>query len=443
MSYSFYTKKQHIPLPVAFLGTLILALCLVFVFKQGELPTKKEVKIESTEIGNITFSTAGIYWRSDIPAESYLIYGKSANSLDTKAFEVQDKTNFPKSRQNHLVLLSNLDPDETYFFKLVNNETSRGASSDSPFSFKTARKTSQTSDRGPAFGKVVDSHGKALTHAIVIVEPALAVKQITMTNSDGTFLLSLCCLYEKTSLKPLYESIPADEIVKFKIIDDSGDILAVEKSINDVSPIVDNLVMNEGKTEIAQAKTLGESDQFLKKADGQIYQAIDFIYPKKDAQISSSRPLFKGVAFPDKVVEGKILPEERNFTVTTDEKGLWNFSPSIGLLFGKHTVKISTNDDHNQKVNIERDFFVMESGSSVLAEATGGATLTPPQVTTSVSVTPTEIIETPVVTLVPTLSPTGSLTPTPTPPITGPNIIPAAIFSTALVIIGMGFILLF
>jgi hypothetical protein len=157
---------------------------------------------------------------------------------------------------------------------------------------------------------------------------------------------------------------------------------------------------------------------------------IDIIFPRDKAVIPGTRPLIKGTGIAQKNVRVVLEPSGRIFETKIGSNKVWQFQPTFDLSPGEHTLKVTTQNDQNVPVVLERSFFIEKSGESVLGDATPSATLTP-----IASPTAELITETPM--------PTDILpTAVPSLPKTGSSIIPFGIASMVLVIMGAGMIFL-
>ena len=174
----------------------------------------------------------------------------------------------------------------------------------------------------------------------------------------------------------------------------------------------------------SKEEVLGKSTSKPVKLD-----LIDFIYPTENAIITASIPLIKGVAIPNSnlTLNLKGVNINRNFKITSDNKGKWTFTDLAKLNPGKYTLQLSGFNKEGIKINKSRSFTIAKGGEQVLGESTPSAiTITP-------EATPT---------LEPTLIPTiVTATPQPTIPVSGNSAIYMWIASLAFIILGFSLIL--
>lgn len=156
---------------------------------------------------------------------------------------------------------------------------------------------------------------------------------------------------------------------------------------------------------------------------------IDFIYPTENAIITATIPLIKGVAIPNSslTLNLKGVNINRNFKITSDNKGKWTFNDLSKLNPGKYTLQLTGFNKEGIKINKSRSFTIAKGGEQVLGEST------PSAITTTPEATPT---------LEPTLIPTlVTATPQPTIPVSGNSAIYMWIASLAFIILGFSLIL--
>lgn len=435
MHYKLYSEKRGVPTPVAFIAIVMLVVSLAYFFHKPE-PVRKAsrtAEIEQVKIANVSDNSITVFWRTSEPQEGYIVYGTSDSEPSEKAFDELDKQNAPSSRRNHVVTINRLKSSTQYFFRLVNDNEYTNSVGDKAFSARTARRRKSTTQLEPAYGLVIDNSQQPVTDAVVTIKIAGSGPLVTRTKSDGSFLASLCCLYEKDTLEPIVSI--GDEKTLLSIIDEAGSTLSFETTISDLTPLSQTLTLKAGEDKELVPQTVSDNSLYLKVADkSEEVEAIDIIFPRQDASIPGSQPLIKGTALVGSKVKGIIEPEDSRFEVDTNDKGLWSYVPGFELTPGEHTLTIQTADESGNTVGRKSRFIVQKSGEAILGEATLSGTLTP-----------TETVSSPSATLIPTqmTSPTLTISETPTPPVTGGNILPLISMSIAFIILGAGLILVF
>lgn len=426
MYYSFYTKKQGIPIPLALLAVFILVFGLIRFFNQPKEYNVMHNKTEilETHIGNFSHNQVSLFWRTKDPVEGYIVYGDQPNDLNHKEYDELDTPTRLRARRNHLVILTDLLPHHTYYFMFINNGKTYSQSTGTAFTVETPRVITTTTQLPPVYGIAIDKKSNRAVDTIVILKIEGIEPLITRTKQDGSFLLSLCCLYRSASIEPL--ATLTEKQATLKILDDDGTATKVVADITDMTPFAQELVL--GSNQPQALSSIADSELLQQSVEEVPLDPIDIIYPKQEADIPGNKPLMKGVALSGKTVKGVIQPEGETFEVETNGDGVWTYTPESALSAGKHTLAIQSKNENNQTLGKERSFIVLKSGEAVLGEATPSATLTPPR-------------ETPTSTA--TATPTLALSLTPTPPVTGFTILPFASIAAALVLFGLGLILVF
>ena len=438
MAYSIHNHQQNrIPVPVALVLLFLMMVGLSFFFQNNQKVAKRAERIAITmsEIANIRDNTATIFWRTDQPTSSYVVYGADTKELVTTAFDELDKADEPTPRHNHLITLKELQPNTQYFYQIVNDEEKMGQTADTPFTFQTTRKVTSSLDIPPLYGEAAHSNREVVNEAVVIIKMSDIFPLITLTKADGSFLVSPCCIFNSTTLEPFYPS--AEQDVMIEVVAENGQTSKVTTTLGAASPLNEIVIIDQTEKKIAEkkatAQTLGAQSAVLLEAE-QVsnYDNIDIIFPKDNASIPGSRPLLKGLGEPGKRVSGRLEPDGKLFEVQVNDDRVWDFAVPFDLSPGKRSLSIETEDIAGKKLALNRVFTILKSGQAVLGEATPSGTLSP---TIAPTAGPT-ITSLPTPTIIP-------VTTTPPPPISGINILPFTLFSVALVIFGAGVILLF
>lgn len=442
MSHNYYHPAQpKIP------GVLVLIVLGVFVFglatlfkPQTEIVKQDSSVLERVDVANIRDSTVTIFWRTRKPTAGSIVYGSSPEEVFKEAFDARDAQNNLQKRQNHVVTITNVTGESLVYYKIVVDDVLLGQTASEPYSVKTARQLNQPREEDPLHGTIARMDGSIESSAVVIAHIAGAKPLLTQTNADGTFLISLCCVYNDATGEPL--TLEPESKIRFEIIREDGMSLLVQSQLRNSQPMSAPIIVDAPITpdvqefadatasQVApsQAESLVDGEpEVLAVSDSAVrFQDIDIIYPRDGAEIPGSRPLIKGFGEPGMEVKGTLTPENRLFQVTVDDDRYWMYEPSFEFVAGEHELNIETLDNQGKTYTLTRSFTILKSGEAVLGDATGSATLTPPLPTIEVTATP---------------SPT--LVPSSTPPISGINVLPLSLVSLLLIVIGAGIVLLF
>jgi len=433
MNYTSYHQRQpRIPgiVGIALLVLFIGGLITFFTPKEHIQPKTARIPIERAEVANIRDNTVTVYWQTSSPTRGYILYGNSPTDVLQKAVDKRDVSSEQSARRNHVVTLSNLISSTDYYYKIVIDSTEVGQTADIPFQFKTARYLKNPLNLDPIVGKIIEEGGKVSPDAIVLIYIGSAHPLIAQAKSDGSFAISPCCIFNRSTYEPIVPK--KEEKVIIEIIDEKGVSKKILSTLDTIDSATSVISLNkDDSSKIKDGVILGATDQngVLQQAeDVQQVNDIDVVFPKDHALIPGSKPLIKGVGIPGKTVKILLKPSGRIFETLIDASKIWQFQPTFDLSSGEHTLELTTKDAQDQKVVVTRSFTIEKSGESVLGDATPSATLTP-----IASPTAQLITETP--------SPTKILpTIVPSIPQTGTSILPFGIASVLLIIIGVGMI---
>jgi hypothetical protein len=441
MSYSeLYTEQKSRPSQILIalaLFATVSAAGYYFLTRTTTTRASKQV-IKKHQQVNIAPRQAGVFWEVNSPDEGWVIYGENPSKLDQIALDDRDISK-RESRPFHLVMMKNLNPETTYYYKIISNEELVSAENNEPFSIRTISESVSSASLSPAYGKVVSSSGDALANNVVVVTINNAYPLMTFTKNTGEWLIPL--QYIINSIDQRSVSLTEDTIVNIRIFNDSQQSI-IKATLSQTHPLPQTVIMGTNYT-FLENKVLGTSDQ-QKKND--LSYDVDLLYPKNGAVIPGNTPLVKGKGIPDQVVSIQInsKPEIQGKT-KVDKDGRWSITLGRTIQPGTYTLTMNTIDSRNRGVEIKHNFTLIKSGEQVLAESTTSASITPTQGVTPSSVispTPTSavIAEEPTPTeevIITDLSPTL----TPAPPVTGISFIPFMFAGIGFVLLGAGLVL--
>jgi hypothetical protein len=433
MSYSdLYTKQNiRIPTPVGILVVLIVSIICFRIFTPGAaVQTKASNKsLKRVEITNIYPTQVTVYWQTANLEKGWLLYGESSGGTNQIAFDDRDIETEKKQYRNHIVTLKGLKEKQTYFFRIVSNNSAIFVKQDgSPYSFSTPSQDIRNSTLRIAYGTAVYKNEIPLENAIVLLyvheQPILS----TITKTKGDWLITLNNILYSTSGLPI--RTPSEkEVLMFEIISEDGQVSQIKTNLLTINPIPKTIIIGTSydftkeESDVLAAST----KQILVQQTGSF--PIEITYPKEDAIIDARQPLIKGLGVPGKEVILFIQSDKLiSMKTTADKNGVWlvrdigNFTP------GTYTIKMETQDIQNNKITLQRKFIMAKSGErAVLGEATASPTLS--LLSPTVFPTPTIIF--------------SILTPTPTQPVTGIASFSVLYIGAACFIAGLGLLLAF
>lgn len=384
-------------------------------------------------ITNITDNSATITWITDTKTIGWIIYGENHHTVTRQAFDDRDVAHQKNKYKLHHVTLKNLKENNTYFFKIVHNTASHTSSNDLP-SFKTSSHFSLQESIKPAFGKSINTNGSPVGDGIVFLKIEGAIPLSTLTKSTGEWLIPLYYLINKKTYKPF--TLTYETPLTIEIRNENDETASMTTTISQISPLPQTIVMGE-KNEYREEKT-----NVLSTTTTTVSPPLtdfDIIFPKENAVIPGKQPLIKGIAPPESLIivhlakkkpsskSASAKPAAYTINVKSDKEGIWTVIPTYHLSEEEYSITITTHDADGKIMAKTRTFTIAKSGESVLGEATPEATIT--QV-----ITPTTL---------PTIQPSIIATNTSSPPVTGVTNVPIPIIGIGLLVIGIGFIILF
>jgi hypothetical protein len=440
MYYKLYIEEKKIAWPIALLFIVIIFFGIILLFNNNKSKSNKTQteKLKQMEIVNVSANSVSIYWRTSGKSIGHITYGNKISDIGNIIYDDRDKPGTTQARVNHLVTLRDLTSNTKYYYYLNINGDNYKNVDNNPFSFTTSNVSKQTTNLKPAYGIIVDTKNKPVVDSAVLLKIKNISPLFAFTKSDGSFLISLNYLLDKSNYLPIRATNNEDTIIE--INDEDKNELKIETNVNLLSNLGEKLVMQPGTMTKKINEKISLEQQYLKKEDNQkTMAAFDFIYPKIDASIPDAKPLIKGVAEPYSQIDGIIIPEKRKFIAMADKDGVWKYTPIFDLSAGEHTISVTTKDE----LVLERSFFIQKSGEAVLGEATPSASITPVLPTSPPVASTSPTIEVPTVapTAIPTTSAESTITPLPT---SGFDMVSTSLsIGVALLMLGAGLVLMF
>ncbi|MDO8497900.1 MAG: hypothetical protein Q7S61_05150 [bacterium] len=440
MSYSnlYLQSKSKVPLIYIVIAALTTVGLAATVFFSGSRPSKASKRsIIQKEIVNVYPHQVGIFWQTEKTNGGdvgWVAYTKKGVSEEKIALDERDFTEKRSPHKFHYVILKELDESTDYEYKIISNNEVIRAPDGQPFHFKTPPNKGAILSSKPAYGTLIKSNGDPAHNIIVFMRFKNAYSFFDITKEKGDWLIPV--QYVVNTNTGLPQPISENEKVTLKMISEEEENVTstVDTIVKKLSPLPQTLIFGQNYT-LVDDNVLSVSDtRALKRAD------IDVLFPKERSLIPGNRPLLKGFGIPGKKVM-LVIGGGQNQTIETsvDEKGQWSAEVIKKLPVGNYTLTFTTEDAEGKNKVIVRTFSIAKEGEQVLGSATPEATLTPTlPVGTS---TPTPTLGTlPTATLAPVPPLTSA---TPVPPTTGINSIPLAIISFSLVVVGLGFLVVF
>lgn len=364
-------KNKRIP---TILGTLLLLVIVFFgVWLSGQTThTQSKASGDCSPSG---VQTANLTNKSvDI---SFITTDSCQSSLS-----INDKTiqNFSQSSTVHYFRVDNLSASTNYQFKaIVGGQEYREES----FTFETAPMPSNnTSTANLAWGKILEGTNKASVGSIVYLSIPGAYPLSALTDRNGQWHISMSNSFteDKSSLfTPA--TTGSEDIVVYS---PDGQITQVENDLQFNDPVPD-VYLGQGfqNSIVIPTDIPPELPQPTSFSVG-LGSLLTIKYPTEGESITALRPDIFGTSKNNTVINFS-LDSAISGTVTSKADGSWNWSPSVNLSLGNHTLVATAGND-----TVQRKFSIIspvDSTSPLSFSATPSATVVP--IATPTTVIPT------------------------------------------------------
>lgn len=427
MVYSslFQQRERKIPTVVFFLVIFILFVIFSFVFGHPATPSRADRKvIKRIEVANVSPNEVGIYWQTTTKSISYIMYGETETSLSKIALDDRDIADNKVARTHHLATIHLTQAATGYFYKFIVDDKIVSDIGEKSFTFQTPKELAGSTRIGPAYGKIVGVDQNPLKEAIVIMSFEGAFPFVTLSRDSGEWLIAYNSVVNKQTLTE--KSLSKMEKATIEIYSGNDEKSTISSDLPSLTPLPQTIVIGKDYSFKEQSNVLAASSSQTSVTPG----TIEVLFPVEGGLIPGTSPLIKGTAIPGHEVLVMINgATSYSHKVFADKDGIWSIKVSNPLTPGNHSLRMTTVNEENKEVVINRSFIIAKSGEQVLGVATLSAspTLMP-------SATPTITISS---------SPVSTESATPTPPTSGSNISPWFFISGAFIIGGLGVLLAF
>lgn len=377
-----YNRTKKIPTIIALLILLLGIGGGIFLIESrtsGSTKATGSVQPESIQITNLNDTSFSVIFLTKEPASGSLVYGQSQKDISQIAFDDRDIDNKAKPYVTHHITVRNLKPETVYFFTIISGNK-KYQDSNKPYSITTAPKTDISSNLEPAYGQVLTQHNQPAEGAIVILNLPRSLSLSTVVKSSGNWLIPLNSA-KGSDLKPYTsEGTIVESIIIYSSTEEQTQVTTDTNNDSPVPAITIGKIYNfEGleskKKEESQLAQGEKQENVLGKQTG---SKVKLIAPEEGATFVSNRPLFRGTGIPKKEVLIEVYSTKITGKTTVSTDGTWSWTPPKDLSPDKHRIKITTVDEKDKEISLERNFLVFKSGTQVLGEATPSGTLTPP-----------------------------------------------------------------
>ncbi len=247
MTYSqLYTQKGfRIPTPLAIVVVVASILLMGQYLFTGGIPflRAQTPQVEGMMVTNRSPSGATIFWQTKDPAAGWVLWGTSPTTLTAIALDDRDSQNKRGSYRTHHVTLKTLDPNGTYFYKLVVGNQLVGGVSGSPFELRTLDKNAKISRLEPAYGKLLQANNVPLEAAVVLLQIGNAAPLSTLSKGTGEWLIPLNYVVESPS--GTLKVVTATDVIKITVRGEGGDLSQITTDLAHLSPLPAIVIVNK------------------------------------------------------------------------------------------------------------------------------------------------------------------------------------------------------
>lgn len=303
---------------------------------------------------------------------------------------------------SHLITIKNLKPKTTYEFTILSNGTTY-LNNGKGFTATTAQKYTTIDTGNQIHGSILLPDGKEGSDTLVLITPENGATTGIITNEKGEYDLSTDLLRSSNYEDPF--SLNSE--VMLKITASQGQLAS---QIN--SPYSPGLILppvtlsnNYSFIESINETPTGTPSSLLTVPQNSKKNEIKITVPLQNQTFTDSKPQFKGLAFPGKLVKIAVnTASPISAQVRSDPNGNWTYRPQVAIAPGLYSISIDTTNELGISQRVSSSFQIFASGSQIAESATPSAT---PSLALGASPTP-------IPTLTSTPTPTSGLTPSPT-----------------------------
>jgi len=418
---------------IAVVSAVILFVLVFFVVIQDSSPTRaSKLNILEHQIVNISPHEFGVLWQLDEADSGWLIYGKTRSKMNEIIFDERDKASSKSKRKYHFASITNLEPNTTYFYKIISNNEVVESASEDVYSVTTLPSDTVPSRRSPVYGKVVFPNNDPAANIFSRLMIGNTYSHITLTSKTGEWLIPPQYIVREgtNTLYSIEDNIP----VTLQFFDDDYSS-TVRTTFDRSRPLPQQIMLGNNYIFVDEGTNVLSAQDTVQSRPTTPRFNVELRYPKENSVIPGQTPLIKGIGVPGSVVSVSInTTPVFSGRSTVDADGDWSVVVKKPFNPGTYTISMQTTDRNGQIVTITRSFTLIKSGEQVLGEST---TATP-----SASIVPsvTVVIQTP--------APTGAIssapiqTATPAPPVSGVDVSPFLLAGFGLITIAAGVLLL-
>jgi len=375
---------QKIPTIVGIILVILLMTGISFLFQLlSKTQTRASTSIEPQQVTvtNVTDSSFTLVWQTEESASGTLL-AVDANGKKYSGFDERDATGKLGKYKTHSVTIRSVTPQTTFDVTILSNGKKY------PTDKKSYQVTTYTQlmitppNIDPAYGKVIMSDTTPAEGALIFLTLTDSQTLSTLVRSSGSWIIPLSTIrsFDGSSYLPASDRYTETldiqkEGVESKILTDT---------LND-SPVPDITLGQpyDFRNRDAKKPTNATIAQVVPPENkqtavlGAATGSVVLTAPAEGTTVSTFRPQVTGLGVSGKTVTISLgLTNPTTGTTIVDKNGLWKYTPVKSLTPGKQRVTISSVDKNNKPIVITHTFIVLKSGTQVLGDATGSATIT-------------------------------------------------------------------
>lgn len=378
---------------------------------------------QNVAVTNVTSSSFTVVFTTPNKALSALSVSEK-NKAPYLVFDDRNKIRGTKDTYySHAITVDNLTARTNYKFTIISDGTTYPTDGTSYSTITGAPLPNPTFNKQIS-GKVINPDGGAAIDTLVTATISQNQELSTLTDNSGNFKLYLKGIRTK-DLKA-YAKLANSTKITLNFLGQNASS-RVDTTVGQATlPTVTLSYQYNFSTQSAPETTSGTS--VLNNIAPVIPKPgeIKITTPSQNQSFVDARPLFQGVAIPNKNVKITVEGTTIQTTITSSSNGFWSYRPDVDIGSGAHKIMVQTPDAFGINQSLSANFSVFPSGVQVAENATPSgktlptATPTPKPTATPIPTatpTPTVAIATPTPTttaLTPTPTQTQTVTPTPT-----------------------------
>lgn len=435
--FSHFKKIKKIPVIlgiVTFILVLIVGVYLIGYSRSFITKGSSENPPQETKITNISDNSFTVSWYTADKSSGLVYFGEESGVLINPVNDIRNTVNGENELfYTHYFLIENLKPQKKYYFQILSDSKTYN-NSGKPYEVTTAvEKPLPQSDITQ--GKILTSQNEAANGAIVYLSMANTTMQSSLTDNEGNWMIPL-------------STARTNDLQDFTNYDNSSQI--IELFIRGNSKY-SNVTLSTSQDNPTPDIILGENYNFLSVVPTQIPSSIltqqsnlsagssnsaslestvlSITYPAENEKVTNQFPQFFGRGPKLQKIDILIEPKDKTSeTVTIDNQGRWQYSPTRALTNGEYKVTVSYTNAQNFTEKVSHSFLISLSEVNIVpaftATGSGQFTGTPTPKLLATNTPTTKPISTPTLFKTASPTPTSSLlagspsptakTPTPT-----------------------------